>query len=112
MKTYRYKIDGRSYEVTVNSVTGRKAEVTVNGVAYSVDIEGNDGKSVRAPLPGRITEVLVATGDVVKEGQPLAVLEAMKMENEILSEYAGVVSEVCVSVGETVPFDAVIVIID
>ena len=96
MKTYRYKIDGRSYEVTVNSVTGRKAEVTVNGVAYSVDIEGNDGKSVRAPLPGRITEVLVATGDVVKEGQPLAVLEAMKMENEILSEYAGVVSEVCV----------------
>ena len=102
MKTYRYKIDGRSYEVTVNSVTGRKAEVTVNGVAYSVDIEGNDGKSVRAPLPGLITEILVAPGEVVKEGQPLAVL----------SEYAGVVSEVCVSVGETVPFDAVIVIID
>ena len=112
MKTYRYKIDGRSYEVTVNSVSGNKAEVTVNGVAYSVDIEGNGGKSVRAPLPGLITEILVAPGDVVKEGQPLAVLEAMKMENEILSEYAGVVSEVCVSVGETVPFDAVIVIID
>ena len=112
MKTYKYRIGGQPYEVIVNSVTGGKAEVTVNGVAYTVDVEGGSGKSVHAPLPGRITEVLVAPGDMVKDGQAVAVLEAMKMENEILSEYSGVVSEVCVTVGENVSSDAVIAVID
>jgi biotin carboxyl carrier protein len=93
-------------------VTGRKAEVTVNGVAYSVDIEGNDGKSVRAPLPGRITEILVAPGDVVKEGQPLAVLEAMKMENDIQAEFDGTVTAVNVTRGDSVLEGAVIVMIN
>ena len=112
MKTYRYTIDGKPYEVTVKFVAGGKAEVAVNGVSYMVDMDGCNGRSVRAPLPGRITEVLVAPGDLVKEGQAVAVLETMKMENEILSEYSGVVSQVCVSVGESVSGDAVIVVID
>lgn len=112
MKTYRYTIDGKPYEVTVKSVADGRAEVAVNGVSYTVDMDGCKGMSVRAPLPGRITEVLVRPGDVVKEGQAVAVLDTMKMENEILSEFSGVVSEICVSVGETVPFDAVIVTID
>lgn len=111
MKTYKYRIDGKDYEVAVNSVMDGKADVAVNGVSYVVEIEPQSGKSVSAPLPGRIVEVLVAPGEVVKAGQAVAVLEAMKMENEILSEYSGTVSQVCVSDGEIVPAGGVIVVI-
>ena len=112
MKTYKYTIEGKPYEVIVKSVADGKAEVVVNGVSYSVDIDEGQGRTVRAPLPGRITEIMVVPGDVVKEGQAVAVLEAMKMENEILSEYSGVVSQVCVAAGEAVAGDAVIAVID
>ena len=55
-------------------------------------------KNISAPLPGTIIEILVQPGDMVAEGQAVAVLEAMKMENEILAEYPGRV--VCVNVSE------------
>ena len=111
MKTYKYRIEGKEYEVTVNSVTDGKACVTVNGVPYEVDMGSDTGRVIAAPLPGRIVDVLVPVGDVVSVGQSVVILEAMKMENEILSEYSGVVSEICVSVGDTVSAGAVIAVI-
>ncbi|MDE7451075.1 MAG: biotin/lipoyl-binding protein, partial [Alistipes sp.] len=66
------------------------------------------GNPVTAPLPGRILEVLVKVGDTVVEGQDIVVLEAMKMENSITTDYAGVVKAVCVQPGDTVPTDAVL----
>lgn len=66
------------------------------------------GNPVTAPLPGRILEVLVKEGDTVAEGQEIVVLEAMKMENSITTDYAGVVKAVCVQPGDTVPTDAVL----
>ena len=111
MKTYRYTIGGKEYEVTVNSVTDGRADVVVNGVSYAVDMGSAGGKSVCAPLPGRIVEMRVASGDVVTEGQVVAVLEAMKMENEIVSESSGVVTQVCVCEGDAVSGGASIVII-
>ena len=54
-------------------------------------------KSISSPLPGVILEVNVKEGDTVKVGQVVAILEAMKMENEILSEYDGIVTSVNVS---------------
>ncbi|MDE5851676.1 MAG: biotin/lipoyl-binding protein, partial [Alistipes sp.] len=66
------------------------------------------GNPVTAPLPGRILEVLVKEGDTVVEGQDIVVLEAMKMENSITTDYAGVVKAVCVQPGDTVPTDAVL----
>ena len=53
---------------------------------------GANGTSVNAPMPGNILEVSVKTGDAVKEGQILCILEAMKMENEILAPHAGTVN--------------------
>lgn len=67
------------------------------------------GKSVKSPLPGVIISVNVNVGDVVKEGQVLAVLEAMKMENEIQSEYNGIVTSVLVAKGDSVLEGAAIV---
>jgi len=133
MKTQRYRINGNEYDVAVNSISGNKAEVTVNGVTYQVDMEDTEhiiisepaeeshpapshverapvvepviqgGKPIKSPLPGVILEVKVKVGDHVKTGQVIAVLEAMKMENEIQSESDGVVTSINVSAGEAVP---------
>jgi biotin carboxyl carrier protein len=57
---------------------------------------------VTAPLPGRVQKVLVARGDAVKQGQPLLVFEALRMENELRSPRDGTVAEVEVQAGQDV----------
>lgn len=57
---------------------------------------------VKTPMPGRVLKVLVKEGDEVKVGQPLVVVEAMKMENELGAELTGVVKKIFVSPGVTV----------
>ena len=132
-----YKINGNSYEVAIKSVDGTQAEVTVNGVTYKVETEivppvqavsggversenvpqkaaapvADKAGTVTAPLPGVIVEVKVSPGEVVKAGQVVAVLEAMKMENEIQAESDGVVTAVNVSQGDSVLEGAPIVTI-
>ena len=66
------------------------------------------GKTVEAPLPGRILEVCVKIGDQVKRGQTIVILDAMKMENNITTDYAGTVKQVVVEVGEAVPANAIL----
>ena len=70
-----------------------------------------DAKQVTSPLPGVIIGIKVKVGDVVKEGQTLAVLEAMKMENEIQAEFGGTVVSVDVAEGDSVLEGAPIVTI-
>lgn len=69
------------------------------------------GKPVKSPLPGVIVAVKVKVGDAVKNGQVVAVLEAMKMENEIQAEFDGVVTSVNVSQGDSILEGAPIVTI-
>ena len=61
----------------------------------------DDGR-IKAPIPGLVTRLLVAKGDVVETGQPIIVLEAMKMENEIRSPRSGTVLEIAVTPGQSV----------
>ena len=70
-----------------------------------------EGKAVTSPLPGVIIEMSVKEGDTVAAGQKVAVLEAMKMENEIQAEKAGVVTKIHVSKGDSVLEGASIVTI-
>ena len=60
------------------------------------------GTPVKAPLPGVVTKILVKEGQVVKKGDVVLVLEAMKMENNITAEADGTVSGICVSAGDSV----------
>ncbi len=91
--------------------------ITVNGVAYSVSVEETaagaapvaaapaaaaGAVSVKAPMPGNILDVKVATGASVKAGDVLVILEAMKMENEIVAPQDGTVASVNVHKGDTV----------
>ena len=141
MKTYRFKINGKDYNVAVNGIEGRNASVTVNGVDYNVEMENEvpaaaapvaatpaapaapavsaapaaapktsgAGKDIVSPLPGVVISVDVKVGDTVKRGQKVAVIEAMKMENEILADCDGSVTAVHVSKGDSVLEDAKIV---
>ena len=69
-------------------------------------------KNIIAPLPGTIIEIMVQPGDRVSAGQTVAVLDAMKMENELLAEYAGRVVSVNVSEGERVPAGTEIITVE
>lgn len=139
MSQYKFSINGKAYEVTVNSVEGSNASVNVNGVDYDVQIESGAkpapaapkspapvaekapeapskpapapapaaapsgaGKKIVSPLPGVIIDVCVKEGDSVKRGAKIAVIEAMKMENDILAEADGTVSAIYIKKGDSV----------
>lgn len=134
MKEYKFKINGSLYNVSINSLQKDTAEVVVNGREYIVNIESveknqksnqsaesselpkeepgttskNAIRNIKSPLPGIIVEINVKPGDSVKKGQKIAVIEAMKMENEIIADCDGVVSEIKVKVGDSVLEGAVI----
>ncbi len=94
----RVGVIGRGYRtyVEVESERQRAANAVKKG-------EGSGAENlVRAPMPGRIVKVLVGKGAEVVAGQPLLVMEAMKMENEIKAKGAATIAEVHVSVGATV----------
>ena len=77
--------------------------------AAGVTVSG--GESVNAPMPGNILKVNVSVGQTVKAGQVLVVLEAMKMENEIMAPRAGTVAQVPVTKGSTVDTGATLVVL-
>ena len=115
-------MEGKGYAV---SVAGKRNEldVTLAGHAYEVDIEDEreraahaaererhkGGGVVKAVMPGVLVEINVAVGDTVAEGQPLLILEAMKMQNEIGAPGEGVVKRIFVSQGEAVAAGAKLV---
>ena len=98
-------LGGRTVPVVVNGRrTGRAATDTGAGA---------DGEQkVTAPMPGRVVRVLVAPGDIVEARQPIIVVEAMKMENELRSPKAGQVKDVTVAAGASVEAGRVLAVIE
>jgi biotin carboxyl carrier protein len=81
----------------------RKAPASAPGApAQRKPAGGSGGASLNAPMPGVIIEIAVAPGDTVARGQLVAVLDAMKMHNNIKSPRAGTIAEVCVDPGQAV----------
>ena len=72
----------------------------------------NKANAVKAPLPGVITDILVAEGDEVKAGDTVVVLEAMKMANNLTAEKDGKVTAICVKIGESVMEDDALIVIE
>ena len=70
------------------------------------------GGSVASPMPGRLVKLLVAVGDAVMAGQPLCIVEAMKMQNELAAPVAGIVREIYFKAGDQVPAGAAILMIE
>ncbi|MDD3347996.1 biotin/lipoyl-containing protein [Oscillibacter sp.] len=104
MKKYRVTVNGTPYEIELEELTGAAPTPAAPAAPAPVSAApvSAGGESVTAPMPGTILSVNVAPGASVKRGQILLVLEAMKMENEILCPRDGNVVSVSVSKGASV----------
>lgn len=129
MKEFKFSIHGNTYAVEVMAIEDNIAHMEVNGTPYKIEIErkvkksktptivrapqqpskpeitkkeGGTAHSILAPLPGSIMELKVKPGDIIEKGQLLLVMEAMKMENQVLADRKGVVEKIHVGTGDTV----------
>jgi acetyl/propionyl-CoA carboxylase alpha subunit len=93
-----YFEDGSPFEVSALSPRGAAAGTASDG-------------SLRAPMPGKIVATPAKAGDTVSKGQPVVVLEAMKMEHALVAPFDGVVGELSVAVGDQVAADAVLAVV-
>lgn len=105
MKKYKVNVNGTVYEVEIEEMTGAPAAAPV---AAAPAAPAGAGERVAAPMPGNILSVNVAAGDTVKKGQVLMILEAMKMENEIMAPCDGKVTAVAVTKGTAVESGALL----
>jgi biotin carboxyl carrier protein len=103
-------VDGQVLSVEVND-----QKAAIGGIEARLEPKQTDNGSkgartgpstIRSPMPGRVVRVLCAVGQSVTAGQPLVVLEAMKMENELVSSSDGVVSELLVEPGSAIEANA------
>jgi biotin carboxyl carrier protein len=116
-----------SHEVAFEPTAAGELIVYVNGVAIPLTIndsrrrrvqaagdrgEGSGRRTIVAPMPGRIVKVLVKPNESVSARQPLIVVEAMKMENELRAPRGGTVAEVRVSEGSSVEANTVLVVLE
>lgn len=141
MKEFNYKINGSPYRVVVNHADSSVVELEVNGTPYTVELEQKTKKTtlsgikrpaapaaaapvvskpkvskganaIKSPLPGVILDIRCKAGDAVKKGETLMILEAMKMENNILANDNGTVREILVQKGDSILEGADLIIIE
>ena len=111
MKKYRVTVNGTVYEIELEELTGAAPAPAAAPAAAPAPAAPAGGEQVTSPMPGNILKVNVKVGDAVKSGTVLVVLEAMKMENEIMAPKDGTVTQVLVSKGSTVDTGAALVVI-
>ena len=104
MKKYQVNVNGTAYQVEIEELTGTvSAPVAAPAAApTSAPAAPAGAEAITSPMPGNILAVNVAVGDAVKKGQVLMILEAMKMENEIMCPRDGKVVSVAVTKGAAV----------
>ena len=109
MKKYKVNVNGTAYEVEIEEMAGAPT-VAAAPVAASAaaPAASGAGESITSPMPGNILAVNVAAGDMVRKGQVLMILEAMKMENEIMAPRDGKVTAVAVTKGAAVESGALL----
>jgi len=126
LRKFKIAIDGKEYLVEMEEIGGVPQPAAPQPVAAPVAVEtpkveeaapvqavpepaGAD--ALTAPMPGTILKIMVNIGDSVTENQPLMILEAMKMENEVVANKAGKITGIHVNQGQVVnPGDALITI--
>lgn len=121
-------VDGRSYSALLRRNGEGLAEVSVEGVRsevsikterelllekYGIDTAQSAGHAnLKSPMPGLVVRIAVTEGDSVSKGDPLLVLEAMKMENELKADSDGIISAIHTSEGEAVTKGQLLIEID
>ena len=114
MKKYKVTVNGVPYEIELEELTGTfpapAAAATAAPAPASAPAPAG-GETVKAPMPGTILSVNIAPGDTVKRGQVLMILEAMKMENEIMCPRDGRIVSVSAAKGAAVESGTVLCVI-
>lgn len=126
MNQYEVEIDGKLYRVTIEEIsenertepknnssssqaqTSKEADRSTEQAQPAPAPSSESGQNVTAPMPGNIFKVLAQPGQSVKEGETVIVLEAMKMENEIVAPADGTISAVHVKEGQAVEADDIL----
>ena len=117
MKKYKVNVNGTVYEVAIEVMDGAApaaapaASAAPAAPAAPVAAAPAGGEKVASPMPGTILSVNVSNGQAVKRGDILFILEAMKMENEIMAPCDGTVSAVSVTTGASVETGAQLCVI-
>ena len=102
MKTYRVKVNGKVYEVELEAVSEKAGSVAAPEAKSAEAPKATGGQSVNAPIAGKVVAIKVKVGDSIKVGDVVAVVEAMKLENEVPSPIAGKVASIVSKVGNAV----------
>ena len=110
MKKYKVTVNGTAYEITLEAIDAAEVK-SAPAAAPAPAATSAGGQTVSCPMPGTILSVNVANGAAVKKGDVLMVLEAMKMENEIMAPCDGTVASVNVTKGSSVETGAVLCVI-
>ena len=114
MKKYNVTVNGTAYEITLEVVDSADIKTTAPATPAATPAApatNANGETVNAPMPGTILDVKVQNGAAVKKGDVLMVLEAMKMENEIMAPCDGTVASVNVTKGAAVDTGATLCVI-
>ena len=115
MKKYEIEIDGQVYHVKVRELPDDAVMTEQPKAGSSRNTADSappaEGKTMLAPMAGTILRILVKEGQRVKKGENLIVLEAMKMENEIVADEDGVISSILVKANDSVESDQPLLIL-
>lgn len=122
MKNYTITVNGTAYDVTVEEGSGSGAQAAAAkpaaapkkapAAAPAKSAGGQGATKVNAPMPGKILSVKASAGQAVKKGDVLMILEAMKMENEVVAPSDGTVASIDVTEGSSVEAGAVLATLD
>ena len=110
LRKFKITIDGKTYLVEMEEIGGTPAAPAPTPAPAAAPTPApatpaaasGEGEVVTAPMPGTVTKILVKSGDAVTENQPLMILEAMKMENEIVAPKAGTVGDIIATLNQSV----------
>ena len=112
MKNYKVNVNGTEYVIGIELISEEEAKAAQTAAPKAEEAPAaapapaaqtaGEGEAVNAPMPGTILDIKVNAGDSVKAGQVLMILEAMKMENEIMAGCDGVVTAVMTTKGASV----------
>ena len=116
MKVYKVKVNGKLFEVELESVSENNQTIAAPAQAAqhqpsAQPVQGGAGAELKAPMAGTILDVKVSVGQTVNVGDVVCILEAMKLENEVVADCAGVVKSIAVSKGTSVSNGQLIAVI-
>jgi glutaconyl-CoA/methylmalonyl-CoA decarboxylase subunit gamma len=137
MKQFKIKVNGQEYMVEVEEISDENQSATSSSMVSNakpaqqtetikkpevqavpksetkgtVEKDTVEGEEIQAPMPGKILKINVSEGDSVNEGDTVLILEAMKMENEIVANNSGKVKKISVSVNDMVETDDILMVI-